>query len=73
VFFVLCYLLNFPLGGREKTNSAKAYIAAAAPRGLREASDAAATVAHAVKGGDGEKENDVDAATALPHAAAPVM
>jgi hypothetical protein len=34
--------------------------------------DAAATVAHAAKGGDGEKEEDVDAAPALPHAVAPV-
>jgi hypothetical protein len=25
-------------------------------------------VAHAVKGGDGEEEEDVDAAAALPHA-----
>jgi hypothetical protein len=29
-------------------------------------------VAHAVKGGDGEEEEDVDAAAALPHAVAPV-
>jgi hypothetical protein len=29
-------------------------------------------VAHAAKGGDGEKEEDVDAAAALPHAVAPV-
>jgi hypothetical protein len=34
--------------------------------------DAAAAVAHAVKGGDGEEEGDVDAAAALPHAVAPV-
>jgi|AntAceMinimDraft_5_1070358.scaffolds.fasta_scaffold158790_1 hypothetical protein len=34
--------------------------------------DAAATVAHAVKGGDGEDKEDVDAAAALPHAVAPV-
>jgi hypothetical protein len=32
---------------------------------------ASATMAHAVKGGDGEEEEDVDAATALPHAVAP--
>jgi len=29
-------------------------------------------VAHAVKGGDGEEEEDVDAAAAMPHAEAPV-
>jgi hypothetical protein len=29
-------------------------------------------VAHAVKGSDGEEEEDVDAAAALPHAVAPV-
>jgi hypothetical protein len=29
-------------------------------------------VAHAVKGGDGEEEENVDAAAALPHAVAPV-
>ena len=29
-------------------------------------------MAHAAKGGDGEKEEDVDAAAALPHAVAPV-
>jgi hypothetical protein len=34
--------------------------------------DAATTVAHAVKGGDGEEEVAVDAAAALPHAVAPV-
>ena len=34
--------------------------------------DAAATVTHAVKGGNGEEEEDVDAAAALPHAVAPV-
>jgi hypothetical protein len=34
--------------------------------------DAAATVAHAVKGGEGEEEVDVDAAAALPHAVASV-
>jgi hypothetical protein len=34
--------------------------------------DAAATMAHAVKGGDGEDEEDVDAAAAFPHAVAPV-
>jgi enhancing lycopene biosynthesis protein 2 len=34
--------------------------------------DVVATVAHAVKGGDGEEEEDVDAAAALPHEAAPV-
>ena len=33
--------------------------------------DAAATVAHAVKGGDGEEEEDVSAAAALPHAVVP--
>jgi hypothetical protein len=32
----------------------------------------ASTVAHAAKGGDGENEEDVDAAAALPHAVAPV-
>jgi hypothetical protein len=34
--------------------------------------DEADTVAHAVKGGDGEEEDDVDAAVALPQAVAPV-
>jgi hypothetical protein len=34
--------------------------------------DAAATVAYAMKGGDGEEEEDVDKATALPHAVGPV-
>jgi hypothetical protein len=34
--------------------------------------DAAATVAHAVKEGDGEEGVDVDATAALPHAVAPV-
>jgi hypothetical protein len=34
--------------------------------------DAAATVAHAVKGADGEEEEDAEAAAALPHAVAPV-
>ena len=34
--------------------------------------DAAATVAHAVKGCNGEEEENVDAAAALPHAVAPV-
>jgi hypothetical protein len=29
-------------------------------------------VAYAVKGGDGEKKEDADAAAALPHAVAPV-
>jgi hypothetical protein len=29
-------------------------------------------LAHAVKGGDGEDEEDADAAAALPHAVAPV-
>jgi hypothetical protein len=33
---------------------------------------AAATVAHAVKRGDGKEEGDVDAAAVLPHAIAPV-
>jgi hypothetical protein len=32
----------------------------------------AATVAHAVKGGDGKEEGNVNAAAALPHAVAPV-
>jgi hypothetical protein len=32
--------------------------------------NAAATVAYAVKGGDGEEEADLDAAAALPHAVA---
>jgi hypothetical protein len=35
--------------------------------------DAAATVANAVKGGDGEEEDDADAAAALPHVAEPVV
>jgi hypothetical protein len=34
--------------------------------------DAAAKVAHAAKGGDGEEEENVDAAAALPHMVAPV-
>jgi hypothetical protein len=34
--------------------------------------DAAATVAHAVKGGDGEEKEGFTAAAALPHAVAPV-
>ena len=34
--------------------------------------DAAATVAHAAKEGDGEEEEDAGAAVELPHAAAPV-
>jgi hypothetical protein len=34
--------------------------------------DAAATVAHAVMGCDGEEDEDVDAAAALPHGVAPV-
>jgi len=34
--------------------------------------NAAATVAHAVKGGDGEEEEDADAAAALSDAVAPV-
>jgi hypothetical protein len=34
--------------------------------------DEAPTVAHAIKGGDGEEETDADAAAALPHAVAPV-
>jgi hypothetical protein len=34
--------------------------------------DAAATVAHAVKGGDDEEEEGVGAAAALPNAVAPV-
>jgi hypothetical protein len=34
--------------------------------------DAAATEAHAVKGSDGEEEEDVDMAVTLPHAVAPV-
>jgi hypothetical protein len=34
--------------------------------------DAAATVAHAVKVGDGEEIEDADAAAAMPHAGAPV-
>jgi hypothetical protein len=33
--------------------------------------DAAATVAHALKGGDGEGEWDADAAAVLPHAVVP--
>jgi hypothetical protein len=50
------------------------YIFAAAPRSPREAmaGDAAAAVAHAVKGGGVEKEEHVDAAAALPHAVVPV-
>jgi hypothetical protein len=34
--------------------------------------DAAATLAHAVKGGDGEEEVDIDSAAALLHVVAPV-
>jgi hypothetical protein len=34
--------------------------------------DAAATVVHAIKGADGEKEQDVDPAAMFPHALAPV-
>ena len=34
--------------------------------------DAAATVAHAVKGDDGEEEEDIHSAAAMPHAVAPV-
>jgi hypothetical protein len=34
--------------------------------------DAAATVTHAAKGGDGGKEENIDAAAALPHSVAPV-
>jgi hypothetical protein len=34
--------------------------------------DAAATVAHAVKGGDGEEKEDIDPAAELSHAVAPV-
>jgi hypothetical protein len=34
--------------------------------------DAAATVVHGVKGSNGEDEEGVDAAAALPHAVAPV-
>jgi hypothetical protein len=35
-------------------------------------SDEAATVLNAVKGGDGEEEEGVEAAAALPHAVVPV-
>ena len=34
--------------------------------------DAAAAVAHAVKGGNSKKEEDIDAAAELPNAVAPV-
>jgi hypothetical protein len=58
----------------ENTKPRKKCIATAAPRSLSKGGDgdAAAAVAHAVKGGDGEDKEDAGTAAALPHAVAPV-
>jgi hypothetical protein len=48
------------------------YCRGGAEESKRSDGDAADTVAHAVKGGDGKKEEDVDAAAALPHVVAPI-
>jgi hypothetical protein len=67
---------NFGTVGRQKRNKntklRKKYCCGGAEESTGGDGDAAATMAHAVKGGDGEEEEDVDAAAALPHAVAPV-
>jgi hypothetical protein len=58
---------------RKKTqNRGKIYYCGGAEESKGGDGDAAAAVAHAVKGGDGEEKGDVGAAAALPHAVAPV-
>jgi hypothetical protein len=56
----------------ENTKPQKIYCCGGAEEYQGGDGDAAETVAHAVKEGDGEEEKDVDAAAALPHAVAPV-
>jgi hypothetical protein len=57
---------------RKLETAKKIYCGGGAEESTGGDSDAAATVSYAVKGGDGEKEEDFDAAAALPLAIAPM-
>jgi hypothetical protein len=50
----------------------KTYCCGGAEESKGSGGDAAATVAHAMKGGDGEEDKDAGADAALPHALAPM-
>jgi hypothetical protein len=63
---------NFGRKCEQNTKSRNIYFCGLAEESTEGDGDAAARVEHAVKGGDGEEEEDVGAAVALPHAVAPV-